>query len=123
MIGESDESLTEKNPSSELDEDIKEVLLTALSDPTCRAILNSVSEQALSAGELAHELDLPLSTAYRKLDQLTDTPLVTATYRLAADGKHPKEYHCTVDRIHIRLGEGNDPVTALSLLTRRSEGR
>lgn len=94
--------------ASDVDERVEDDLLTALSDPRSRAILRSIANRTLTAAELSEALDLPLSTVYRKLDRLVETPLVEETHRLASDGRHPAQYSCPVDRIEVTLsGDGN----------------
>lgn len=88
--------------------DSRQDVLNVLADPTSRAILQLISEQTLTATEVAEKMDVPPSTVYRKLDQLIDTPLVEATYRLKSDGKHPRQYQCTVDRVRIQMADMND---------------
>jgi hypothetical protein len=52
-------------------------------------------------------LDLPLSTVYRKLDRLLEIPLLQVTHRLSSSGRHPCQYRCTLDWVHVELsGEG-----------------
>jgi Fe2+ or Zn2+ uptake regulation protein len=61
----------------------------------------------LTAAELSAELDLPLSTVYRKLDRLLEASLLRETHRLSSSGRHPCQYRCTLDWVHIEMsGEG-----------------
>lgn len=76
-------------------------VLRALSDPKCRAMLRATAKGALTAGELSEELDLPLSTVYRKLERLVDASLIEETCRITSHGKHPSQYRCAVDRVSI----------------------
>lgn len=85
-------------------------LLTALSDPMCRKILQAASDEAMTATELAESLKRPRSTIYRKLEILADTPLVDETYRVSDGGHHAREYEAIVGRIQITLSESNDTV-------------
>ena len=66
-------------------------LFEVLGDPDCRAILAAL-ESPLTAREVATRCDLPLSTAYRKLEVLTSTPLVEQSHRVRERGKHPRQY-------------------------------
>ena len=77
-------------------------LFDALSDPDCRAIIRTIG-QPLTAREVATHCDLPLSTAYRKLDELESTPLVEQTYRLRQRGKHPQQYQRCADSLLVHL--------------------
>jgi len=49
-----------------------ETVLTALDDSDCRALLEATADGALTAAELIDRCDVPRSTTYRKLDQLTE---------------------------------------------------
>jgi DNA-binding transcriptional ArsR family regulator len=104
----------ERDRVAELDQDTQNTLLTALSNPKSRMILEVISDQSLTATEITEELDIPLSTVYRKLDQLANTPLVEEGTRLATDGKHPHEYQLAIDRVHLRLSEEDDDLLTTS---------
>ncbi len=94
----------------------REDVLTVLADPTCREMLGVMSDESLTAAELAEATEIPLSTVYRKLDQLIDTRLVASTYRVGADGKHPRQYTCNFDRILVRLAEEKDRTLDVTIL-------
>lgn len=80
-------------------------LLEALDDGACRAILGATGEDAYSAAELSEICDIPLSTAYRKLELLEDTGLVREGIRIRRSGKHTSEYRRAVDEIHVTVGD------------------
>jgi len=84
------------------DQDI-ESLLGALEDTDCRAIIEATSDEARSAGELSEACDLPLSTTYRKLDQLTDVGVLEEEVRISKSGQHENEYSLRVDRISLSV--------------------
>jgi DNA-binding transcriptional ArsR family regulator len=92
----------------------------ALEDPDCRAILEVTSEQPLTASELCDRCGLSSSTAYRKLDELTDTGLLEESIRLSQSGTHTSEYSLAVSDLEIDLADGveltmtsgQDPSTA-----------
>lgn len=91
----------------------QEPVLEALADPTSRRILDAMSDQPMTASEVADNGEIPLSTVYRKLNRLADTSLVSSNYRFSSDGKHPRQYQCAVDRIHIHLANGDDETVGL----------
>jgi predicted transcriptional regulator len=93
-----------------------ETVFDILSDPDCRAIVRTVDEP-MTAREVATHCDLPLSTAYRKLDTLAATPLVERSYRLRKRGKHPKQYHRQVDSLLVDLPEDRIEVQFLQDVT------
>jgi DNA-binding transcriptional ArsR family regulator len=90
-------------PTFDPDEQSRSTLLRALGDPKSRAILRATSERARTASELSEELDLPLSTLYRKLSRLVDATIVEETPRLASRGRHPSQYRCAIEQVHIRM--------------------
>ncbi|ESP89954.1 winged helix-turn-helix domain-containing protein [Candidatus Halobonum tyrrellensis] len=67
-------------------------LLDALDDDDCRAVLRAVGDRALSTSEIADACDLPLSTAYRKVDALTEAGLLDERTRVRRSGRHASEY-------------------------------
>jgi DNA-binding transcriptional ArsR family regulator len=91
------------NETTEVDVD---ALLTALQDEKCRAIVEAVEDEALSASELAEECDLPLSTTYRKVDTLTEAALLDERLRLSASGSHESEYVPGHVDLTISVGAG-----------------
>ncbi|MFC7057077.1 helix-turn-helix domain-containing protein [Halovenus salina] len=80
-----------------------EALLGALEDEDCRAILEATTDEALTANELSESCDLPLSTAYRKLELLTETGLLEEQLRISRNGKHTSEYARSVEDVHVSL--------------------
>jgi DNA-binding transcriptional ArsR family regulator len=88
------------------DEDAIQDLLDAFNDAGCRAILDATSDEALSTSEISEACDLPLSTAYRKLDQLTGAGLLEERTRIRRSGKHASEYACVVGEVVISMGSG-----------------
>lgn len=81
---------------------VAEVVLSVLDDEGCRAILLA-ADQPRSAQELAELTDIPQSTAYRKLDQLTEADLVAEETQIRADGKHTTLYRTDFDSIRVAL--------------------
>ncbi|WP_290818868.1 helix-turn-helix domain-containing protein [Halovivax sp.] len=84
------------------DEEVQRVL-EVLDDPDCRAILGETGEEPLSAGELADACDVPLSTTYRKLDQLTSAGVLADGLRLCRSGKHTSEYVRRIDDVVVSI--------------------
>lgn len=92
--------------------DAAETVLTALQDERCRRILSEIETQALSADELTEQLQLPMSTTYRKIGQLTDASLVAERTRVQSSGHHRNEYVRIVDDVDVSVaGDGRIKVT------------
>lgn len=62
-----------------------------LSDADCRAILG-VAKTAMTTSEIADACDIALSTAYRKVERLSETPLLVEGVRFDPNGDHAAEY-------------------------------
>ncbi len=88
-----------------------ESLLGTLEDPDCRSIIEATTGEALSASELSECCDLPLSTTYRKVDQLTDVGVLDERVRLSRSGQHTSEYVLQVNSIELSV----DPEAGLVL--------
>lgn len=92
------------------DEDIENILGT-LEDSDCRSIIEQTCDEALSASELSERCDLPLSTAYRKLDKLTEVGVLDERIRISQSGQHTSEYILQMDTIQVTV----DPESGLEL--------
>ncbi|MDS0300663.1 helix-turn-helix domain-containing protein [Halogeometricum sp. S1BR25-6] len=100
----------ERSDESRTVSDVSEVesLFDVLDDADCRAILRATSEEALSAGELSEECDIPLSTTYRKVESLTEAGLLEESLRLCRSGKHTSQYRRRVDDIVVSMDAAGD---------------
>lgn len=85
------------------DDDEIENLLGVLEDKDCRSIIEATRTEALSAAELSEQCDLPQSTTYRKLDELTEVGVLEERIRLSSSGQHSNEYALQVDGIEISV--------------------
>lgn len=93
----------------------EQALFAALDDPDCRRILGTISDEALSVKEVADACDLSLSSAYRKLDLMSDGMLVEERVRMHTDGRHVSEYIRQVDNIVLDLNDGGNVQCVASL--------
>jgi DNA-binding transcriptional ArsR family regulator len=78
-------------------------VLEAMADPKSRAILAATSERSRSATELSTQCDIPLSTTYRKVDELTSLGLLVERTRLSRPSSHPDEYRRAVDGLTVSI--------------------
>lgn len=92
----------ESNNSVEL-----EHVATVLDDSACREILTTL-EEPMTVSEIAAATDLPLSTTYKKLDELTDASLVCETSGVNTGGNRKSSYVADFRRIAINLDESRD---------------
>lgn len=92
----------------------RNALFAALDDPDCRALLEATAEEALTAGELTDRCDIPRSTTYRKVEQLTEAGLLEERVRLSRDGKHASEYRRTFEDLTVSLRDSEGITVGLS---------
>jgi hypothetical protein len=93
----------------------------ALADADCRAILAAATTPKTTS-ELADDCGIALSTAYRKVELLSETPLLAEGVRFDPDGDHAAEYVRDAEDAAIELGDdgvaltvddgGSDPLAA-----------
>jgi DNA-binding transcriptional ArsR family regulator len=99
------------------DTDLIETVCEALADPECREILSELDEYR-SAREVVDRCGVAKTSAYRKLDQLTDAGLVDERIEPGPDGHHVTEYqrdfsgvlvtHETGEEYSLQVIKGND---------------
>lgn len=87
-----------------IDED---VLLSALTDDRCRAILSALTGERRTASELLDTLEIPCSTLYRKIETLVDGGLLEKQTRVRLDGNNETEYTCRVDELSLEVAFGD----------------
>jgi DNA-binding transcriptional ArsR family regulator len=68
-----------------------QAVFEALADPDCRDVLAALDEP-LTAREVVAACELPQTSAYRKLDRLSEADLVDERTELRTDGNHATTY-------------------------------
>ncbi len=81
-----------------------QAVLDALHDQDCRTIVNHL-EEPMSAQELASTTEIPQSTAYRKLDKLTEATILDERTEIRSDGHHTTRYVIDVEEVRFPLSE------------------
>jgi predicted ArsR family transcriptional regulator len=79
--------------------------LDAVGDEDCKTILDAVREEAKTIPELSEECDIPLSTAYRKVNRLQEAELVAEKNRLPEDCRPKNVYELNFDGAVVTMGE------------------
>jgi len=69
----------------------RQALFESLADPDCRAIVATL-DQPLTAGEVAEQCDLSQTSAYRKLERLSDADMVDERTEVRSDGHHTTQF-------------------------------
>ena len=89
------------------DEFSSQRILSAIADPYSRKILASTMHEALGALTLAKECDIPVTTVYRRIEELVRAGLVaSAKASRTKDGKWFDLYRSTVKRIDVSSENG-----------------
>ena len=65
----------------------RDFLLEIQADKYCRAILESASDLPKSAKQLSQECGVPISTAYRRIQQMHDHKILSISGTINEDGK------------------------------------
>lgn len=75
-----------------------------LSNQDCRELIQAM-DQPRTAAELSERSDVPLSTTYRKIEQLADAGLVDDVIEIREDGRHTSRYYPNFVTIEVNLAE------------------
>ncbi|HUK28079.1 MAG TPA: helix-turn-helix domain-containing protein [Candidatus Acidoferrales bacterium] len=96
-----------------IEETAKQRILTALSDSYSRQILTATSTQSVSALELSHMYEIPITTVYRRIQELVDAGLIAAVKSgRTTDGKWYEQYRSLLLRIEVNFDHGEVKVNA-----------
>jgi len=79
-------------------------VLDALDDADCRTIVRNL-DRPMTAQEIADATDIPQSTAYRKLDLLSEATIVDERTEIRQDGHHTTRYLLDFETVRIGLDE------------------
>lgn len=97
-------------------------VLEVLADPECREILG-VLEEPLSTNDVSERCELPQTSAYRKLEALSEAGLVREGTDLRPDGHHVTTYERAATGIMVALDEGACPTFELVRESERADQR
>jgi len=78
-----------------------------LADEHAQHVLQATSVEPKSKRELADACDASLPTVGRRVDALADADLLSEQTRARADGHHDAVYVATLDRVEVRLRDGD----------------
>lgn len=91
----------------------EEEAFRALQNEECRQILQSAREGWLTAAGLAERCEIPQSTLYRKVKQLTKANLLEDRIAIHHSGHHRTEYRCWFEHIQCSLSQTGFEVTVV----------
>jgi predicted transcriptional regulator len=83
-----------------------ETVVDLLDDEYARAILTETCEEPMSVTELGEVCDSSTATIYRRVERLAEADLLVEGTRPRSDGHHDTVYAANLDRVEIRLREG-----------------
>ncbi|AFK18188.1 ArsR family transcriptional regulator [Haloferax mediterranei ATCC 33500] len=92
-------------------------VLSVLSDDDSRRILAACDEAPRTAQECADVCDVPLSTVYRKLDQLTEASLLDERRRIQLASHHPREFETNFDTLSFSFADAGVAVDFRNVAT------
>ncbi|GAB3697088.1 ArsR/SmtB family transcription factor [Halorubrum pallidum] len=96
-----------RNPPLERAPPSVDEVLDALADDAARRIVTALSEPK-TASELSEECDIPLSTTYRKLEQLTEASLLEESTDIRRDGQHTTRYSIAFETVTVSVSSDGD---------------
>ena len=85
----------------------EQTVFEALADPDCRDILTTV-EEPLPAKAVAEACDLPQTSTYRKLQQLSEAGLIAEETAVSPDGHHATTYVRDCTGVFVMLEDAID---------------
>ncbi len=89
------------------DEETKQRILTAIADGYSREILMRTRDQPVSALNLSKNYEIPITTVYRRVEELVRAGLLVAVKSgRTPDGKWYELYRSLLRRINISFEEG-----------------
>lgn len=91
-----------------------QVVLDALNDTNCRAILRETA-QPMTANELSDACDIPHSTLYRKLDLLSDATLVRERDQINPSGGRTTYYERDFNGVTISMDDADEDGFSVSV--------
>ena len=84
-----------------------EILIELLGNNYTRAILSLTSGMECSAIQLCHELQIPLTTVYRKLKHLEQIGVVKHVKTIInLSGNEEKFYRCMIEEVKVTFNKG-----------------
>lgn len=90
-----------------MEDDKKDAILEMLSDKYCRAIIESTMNSPKSAIEISSDCNIPISTVYRRLQNLYDSKLLAISGAITTEGKKHFLYKSRIRSIFTRFN-GSD---------------
>jgi len=91
----------------------KESFLEILSDKYCRSILEAIMDTPKSAIEVSRERMIPLSTVYRRIQQLHDSKMIRTSGVITDEGKRLFLYKSKIKAVNTSFHDGKIDVDVI----------
>jgi len=111
-----------RDPFEEAETPDLAALLDALSDPDCRELISAI-DSPMTAAELSDVCDIPQSTTYRKLDQLSEATLLEELTEIRSDGRHTTRYAIAFENVDVGLDDSRSFTVEITRPTRTADER
>lgn len=111
-----------RDPLADDDDPELETVLGVLYDEDCRAIVQQLDEPR-TARELVERCDIPRSTLYRKLDQLTEASLLYEGTEIREDGSHASRYEIDFREVIVTCDDDREFDIEVERPARRADER
>lgn len=93
---------------------VRDALIQALADEYSRKIILQTISQPKSISDLSEKEGIPLSTAYRRVNEMKDSGiLIVEKTILTSDGKKYELYRSAFKSIEIKLDQGELAIDAI----------
>lgn len=89
-------------------------IMSALGDTDCRQILAATSDDPMTVVELVEECEIPMATAYRKVERLVELDLLEERIRVRPRGRNSCEYRLCVEAVHVAIPDQQAPAVTFS---------
>lgn len=91
-----------------VEEQAKQRILAAIADEYSRKILTATISDPMSAPELSKKYDIPITTVYRRIEELVEAGLIAAVKSgRTTDGKWYDLYRSLLKRIDVSFENGD----------------
>lgn len=97
-------------------------VLDALDDPVSRSIIQHL-DTPMNASEISNHCDVPLSTTYRKLEQLSEASLLAELTEIRKDGRHTTRYQVDFETVQIHLDSEREFAVSIERPAQSAEER
>lgn len=111
-----------RDPFEDEDDPDLEMILQALEDDDCRAIVQQL-EDPMTASDLSESCDIPMSTIYRKLDLLSNSTLLSELTEVRSDGHHTTRYEIAFEELRLMLSDDHSLELEISRPPRTADER